>query len=285
MSIISIQSHVVYGYVGNKAAVYPLQSMGFDVWPINTVQFSSHAGYKGYRGEIFSASHIRDLVDGLEAIQVFDKCDTILSGYMGNAEICHEVTNIVNRMKKNNDKATYLCDPVIGDGKCYVKQEVVDFFQENLKADIITPNQFEAELLSGIKIKNINDLHKVADFFHAKNIDIVIITSVDLKDKNLENQLQVFLSESNKEKYLVTTQKHTIDKRISGTGDLFSALFLGLYKLEKDCLTALRKSVYYMDLVLVNTLLKQDNELQVNSISYQQKTEEILNDLPSFLKI
>lgn len=260
MGILSIQSHVVYGYVGNKASVYPLQSMGFDVWPINTVQFSNHTGYGKYKGEIFPARHIKELVQGLDDIGVLKNCEAILSGYMGSNDICYEVKDIVEKIKKNNPNAIYLCDPVVGDKKIYVKQEVVDFFKNEMVADIITPNKFEAEILSGIKINSYDDLYKVAEIFHLKNIKIVIITGVEFSDK-IENFLSIqgisFLQQATKYKFL---------QNISGTGDLFSALFLGQYLLNKDAVIALEKVLWFMEKVLKNSI--NNSELQVTSINY-----------------
>ena len=176
MSILSIQSHVVYGYTGNKAAVYPLQTMGYDVWPVHTVQFSNHTGYKSWKGKIFSREHIREVINGIEELGVTNNCQGILSGYMGSAEICEEVLETVQRFKKTNNDLIYLCDPVIGKQNRYVRPEIVEFFLKNLSADIITPNQFEAETLSGMKITNTNDVKAVAEKFHGLGIKIVIIT-------------------------------------------------------------------------------------------------------------
>lgn len=62
MNILSIQSHVAYGYVGNRAATFPLQRLGFDVWAVNTVQFSNHTGYGAWKGEAFSPAHVRAVI-------------------------------------------------------------------------------------------------------------------------------------------------------------------------------------------------------------------------------
>ncbi|GAK73834.1 pyridoxal kinase, partial ['Chrysanthemum coronarium' phytoplasma] len=113
-NILSIQSHVVYGYVGNKAAVYPLQNMNFDVWPINTVQFSNHTGYQKWQGQIFNKQNIVDLVEGLFALGVEKQCQAILTGYMGSLYICEAVLEIVARFKRTNPDILYLCDPVMG---------------------------------------------------------------------------------------------------------------------------------------------------------------------------
>lgn len=265
MSILSIQSHVAYGYVGNKAAVYPLQSMGYDVWPVNTVQFSNHTGYGKWRGDIFSREHIRNVIQGIEELGVASQCRGILSGYMGSAEICEEVYDIVAQFKKLNKDLVYLCDPVIGRNNCYVKPEVLEFFKQRLCADIITPSQYEAEILSGIRIENTNTLKVAAQVLHDLGIKIVVITGIKLDHD--ANNLFAFVSSSS-EMYIVYTKEYKFKTPINGTGDLFSATFLGSYLLNKDPVRALQHAIYYMQQVLDNTLEKSTRELQVTSISY-----------------
>lgn len=131
--------------------------MGYDVWPVNTVQFSNHTGYGKWQGIIFSKEHIGNVIQGIEDLGVADRCAAILSGYMGSSEICQEVYATAKRFKARNANVLYLCDPVIGNNSCFVKPEVLHFFKSNLQADIITPNQFEAETLSGISINNAQD--------------------------------------------------------------------------------------------------------------------------------
>ena len=179
--VLSSQSHVVFGCVGNKAAVYPLQTMGFDVWPVHTVQFSNHTGYGKWKGEIFSADHIKNVIDGVFDIGQAHQCKAVLSGYMGSAEICAVVSETVKRFKTINKDVLYLCDPVIGNSTCYVSPEVLHFFKNNLEADIITPNTYEAETLSGLSIHSRDDLERVADFFHHKGIKVVFITGIKLQ--------------------------------------------------------------------------------------------------------
>ena len=110
MNILSIQSHVAYGHVGNAAATFPLQRLGAEVWPIHTVQFSNHPGYGGWRGEVFGASLIRELLQGIEERGVLSSCDGVLSGYMGSAEIGAAILDAVRRIKSTNGKARYGCD-------------------------------------------------------------------------------------------------------------------------------------------------------------------------------
>ena len=115
MNLISIQSHVAYGHVGNAAAVFALQRLGAEVWPIHTVQFSNHTGYGSHKGEVFSAQAIRDVFDGIAALDVLAECDGVLSGYMGDAAIGAAILDIVARVRQDNPAARYCCDPVIGD--------------------------------------------------------------------------------------------------------------------------------------------------------------------------
>ena len=87
MNILSLQSHVAYGHVGNSAAVFALQRLGIEVWPVHTVQFSNHPGYGGFRGRAFDAGLIGDVVQGIEERGALAACDGVLSGYVGSAEI------------------------------------------------------------------------------------------------------------------------------------------------------------------------------------------------------
>ncbi len=131
MNILSIQSHVAYGHVGNAAAVFPLQRIGVEVWPVNTVQFSNHTGYGAWTGTVFGADHIRDVVKGIEDRGVFSSCDGVLSGYMGSAEIGEAILDAVARVKRANPTARYCCDPVIGDidTGVYVREGIPDFIR------------------------------------------------------------------------------------------------------------------------------------------------------------
>jgi pyridoxine kinase len=277
--ILSIQSHVAYGYVGNKAAVFPLQSMGYDVCPINTVQFSNHTGYGKWQGEIFDAKHIIKIANGIEDIGQAHKCKAILSGYMGSKEICEAVQKIVKKYKSINPDLLYLCDPVMGGNTCHVKSEVVDFFKEGLLADIITPNQYEAEILSNIKINNINDLKAIATYFHEKEIKIVVITGIAISEK--PDMLFIFVSD-NKNQYIIKTEEYNFSPPINGTGDLLSALFLGYYLKTKDVGKSLQYSVYFTQKVLDNTYDMEETELQILSEKYQI---ENLNTLPELMRI
>lgn len=243
--------------------------MGYDVWPINTVQFSTHTGYNNWKGEIFARQHIRNLIDALLELNLANKCEAILSGYMGSEDTCQEVYETVKRFKKENQNVLYLCDPVIGNINCFVKPEVLDFFKNNLNADIITPNQFEAETLSGFKITNINSLKKAADYFHNLGIKIVVITGV-----SFEADLNIFVSNED-EQYLIPIEELTFKTPVNGTGDLFSATFLGSYLSTRNALKAALNATYYMNLIVKNTFESGEKELQVLSSHYEIKNRNL----------
>jgi len=274
MSILSIQSHVAYGYVGNKAAVYPLQSMGYDVWPVNTVQFSNHTGYGSWQGEVFSREHIKNVIAGLETLGVVNQCQAILSGYMGSRAICEEVAETVARFKSKNNRLLYLCDPVIGNTSCFVKPEVLGFFKEHLQADIITPNQFEAETLSNIAITDIASLKAATNYFHNLGTKIVVITGIKLPDLP-SDQLYIMVSDQ-KSYFAMSTTEYPFEIPPNGTGDLFSAVFLGSYLATTDAKVSLKRTVYFTDQVMKNTYEKQSRELAVTSLHYNETVDTTL---------
>ena len=136
MNILSIQSHVAYGHVGNDAATFPLQRMGVEVWPVHTVQFSNHTGYGSWKGQIFDAGMIGEVVAGIEQRGVLGECDGVLSGYMGSAEIGMAILEAVATVKSANPGAKYCCDPVIGDvGRgIFVREGIPQFMKEQGRA-------------------------------------------------------------------------------------------------------------------------------------------------------
>ena len=157
---LSIQSHVVSGYVGNKSATFPLQLHGINVSAVNSVQFACHTGYKHKpKGHVLNGDDLMQLMAGLEenGLAAFD---FLLTGYIGNADFLHKVLDVLKSLKANSANVAYHCDPVLGDhGKLYVPEALVDEYKRNVVpvADVLTPNEFEAELLSDVTIKDLQD--------------------------------------------------------------------------------------------------------------------------------
>ncbi len=226
MNILSIQSHVAYGHVGNDAAVFPLQRLGVEVWPIHTVQFSNHTGYGKWRGEVFGAEKISEVMQGIEERGVLPSCDGVLSGYMGSADIGAAILDAVDRVKALNSKAIYCCDPVIGDvGRgIFVRPGIPEFIRERAlrAADIVTPNQFELDLLSGLASTSMQEAVRACEALHAMGPKRVLVTSLHAEDTP-KDQLDLLASGPDG-RFRVRTP--LLDIAVNGAGDAIAALFL-----------------------------------------------------------
>ena len=228
MNILSIQSHVAFGHVGNASAVFPMQRLGFEVWPIHTVQFSNHVGYPDWSGQVFSAEHVRDVVDGIERRGVFGNCAAVLSGYIGDAELAEAVLHAVARVRAANPDALFVCDPVMGDTDVglYVAPDIVSEMRQRAvpAADLITPNQFELEQLTGITVEHLDDALTAARQALAMGPRIVLLTSLR-HDETPDDAIEM-LAMTADATLRVRTPYLTIDPMPHGSGDATCALFL-----------------------------------------------------------
>jgi pyridoxine kinase len=229
MNLLSIQSHVAYGHVGNSAAVFPLQRLGVEVWPIHTVQFSNHTGYGAWRGDVFDAGLIRDVMQGIEERGVLPRCDGVLSGYMGSAETGAAILDAVDRVKAANAKARYCCDPVIGDvGRgVFVRPGIPEFIRDRAvpAADVVTPNQFELDFLSGLTTNTIDGVARACGAIHAMGPKSVLVTSVHVEDTP-KDMIDLFASGPDGRFRLRTP---LLDISVNGAGDAVAALFFAHY--------------------------------------------------------
>jgi pyridoxine kinase len=182
MNLLSINSHVAYGHVGNAAAVFALQRLGCEVWPVHTVLFSNHPGHGSFRGETFAASAVGELVRGIEERGLFPSCDGVLSGYLGRPETGEAILEAVTKIKAANPAGRYCCDPVIGDAGrgVYVRAGIPEFLRERAvpAADVLTPNQFELEQLSGSATPTLAALLAAIDTLAARGPRAILVTSV-----------------------------------------------------------------------------------------------------------
>jgi|HubBroStandDraft_6_1064221.scaffolds.fasta_scaffold27885_1 pyridoxine kinase len=226
ISILSIQSHVVYGHVGNAAAVFPLQRIGCEVWPLNTVQFSNHTGYPDFRGQAFDAAMIDDCVAGIAARGALARCDAILSGYMASPEVGAAILRGVAAAREQNAGAVYCCDPVLGDvGRgVYVRAGVAEFMRERAlpAATILTPNHFELDLISGLPSTNIAGAREALEILHQRGPGAILVTSLVLDDTPAD-AIDLAVSE-NGALWRLRTPKAPI--KVNGAGDVIAALFL-----------------------------------------------------------
>lgn len=265
--VLSIQSHVVRGYVGNRAAMFPLQVLGFEVDAVNSVQFSNHTGYAHWKGQVLTSQELHVLYEGLKANSV-NKYDYVLTGYTRDKSFLAMVVDIVQELKKQNSRLVYVCDPVMGDkrngeGSMYVPQDLLPVYREKVvpMADIITPNQFEAELLSGRKIHSQEEAFEVMDVLHCMGPDTVVITSSDLPSPQGSDYLMALGSQRmRKPDGSTVTQRirmemRKVDAVFVGTGDLFAAMLLAWTHKHPDNLkVACEKTVSAMQHVLQRTI-------------------------------
>ncbi|SEU31474.1 pyridoxal kinase PdxY [Stigmatella erecta] len=228
MAILSIQSHVAYGYVGNRSAAFPLQRLGHDVWPVNTVQFSNHSGYGQWRGQVFEAAHVADVVAGIADRGVMAQCQAVLSGYMGDAATGAVILDAVAQVRAANPRALYCCDPVIGDvGRgVFVRPGIPEFMRERAvpAADLTTPNQFELEYLTGRTVRTLEDALAATATLRALGPKVVLVTS--LQPEGATPGTVQMLAATAEGAWRVTTPLLPIQPPPNGAGDAVAALFL-----------------------------------------------------------
>ncbi|XP_061948363.1 pyridoxal kinase isoform X1 [Populus nigra] len=285
--VLSIQSHTVQGYVGNKSAVFPLQLLGYDVDPVNSVQFSNHTGYPTFKGQVLNGQQLWELMEGLKAndllyythlltgmpnkllcyfIYLINEKILLLfiwissccyfAGYIGSVSFLNTVLEVVKKLRSINPKLTYVCDPVLGDeGKLYVPPELVEVYREKVVpvASMLTPNQFEAEQLTGFRIVSEHDGQEACNKLHAAGPAKVVITSI-----NIDGHL-LLIGSHEKEKGQSPDQFKIVIPKIpayfTGTGDLMTALLLGWSNKHPDDLAkAAELAVSSLQAVLQRTL-------------------------------
>lgn len=253
MRVLSIQSHVVAGYVGNKSATFPLQVLGFEVDPINSVQFSNHTGYGVWKGQVLLKADLEDLVKGLSQNNL-DNYSHILTGYIRDAGFLEKVGEVVKQFRKVNPSLVYVCDPVMGDhGKLYVPKELIPVYKKEIVplANIITPNQFELEVLAERTVRSLDDALRAIECVHEMGVEIVFLSSSDLVS---DNQLLAIVSRRSGD--LRKVFKMTIPRlpaSFTGTGDLTAALFLAWYSKTQDLQVSMENTVATLQAVIKRT--------------------------------
>ena len=222
-NILSIQSWVAYGHVGNASAMFPLQRLGAEVWGVHTVQFSNHTGYGAWRGQVFGGDLIRECLTGIEERGALPRCDAVLSGYVGGADIGDAILDAVTRVKAANPRAIYCCDPVIGDvGRgVFVRPGIPEFFRDRALAlaDIATPNRFELEWLTGIEAGTLDGAKRAIAALQAAGPGCVLLTSFDTPADRIG-----LIAAENGRFWRVETP--LLPLSINGAGDAISALFM-----------------------------------------------------------
>ena len=263
MNLLSIQSHVAYGHVGNSAAVFPLQRMGVEVWPIHTVQFSNHPGYGNWQGRVFDAGLIREVVAGIEQRGVLGECDGVLSGYMGGADVGAAVLDAVATVKRANPSARYACDPVIGDAGrgIFVARGIPEFMKERAvpAADIITPNQFELDYLAGCESRTLADVLAAVKVVHGLGPRAILVTSLHTEDTP-EETIDLLASDATGRFRLRTPKLPLV---VNGAGDAIAALFFAHYLRIGRIEEALSRAASAIFGVLTKTAAAGAGEIQL----------------------
>jgi pyridoxine kinase len=267
MSVISIQSQVAFGHVGNSAAAFPMQMHGIDVISVPTTLLSNRPGYPSIRGRVLDAQLVADLLRGIEERGAVEACDMILSGYLGSPENAAVVADFVARAKTRNPKLGYCCDPVLGDRDrgLFVPADIPPLVRDRLcrLADIITPNHFEFEFLCGAKATTSSQVIAAAQALMAPGPSTVIVTSAELADTPRGEIATLAIEKSGEtiKAWRAGTPKLPISP--SGTGDLFAALFVSARVGGSPTRGALAHAVSAIFAVLERTAAAGTEEMRI----------------------
>ena len=263
MKILSIQSAVAYGHVGNSAATFPLQRMGVEVVPVHTVNFSNHTGYGSWRGPVMPASDVADVIAGVEERGVFPQIDVVLSGYQGGVGIGDVIVDAVRRVKAANPSAVYVCDPVMGNARsgCFVAPEIPELLRDRVVpvADVIAPNQFELGYLTGTEPTTLESTLASADLARAMGPSTVLVTSVERPDRE-EGTIETAVVDGTGA-WVVRTP--LLPFKANGSGDVTAALFAAHLRGTGDPAAALERTVSSVFDLLEATHASGERELRI----------------------
>jgi pyridoxine kinase len=263
MTILSIQSSVAYGHVGNSAAVFPLQRIGVEVWPVHTVHFSNHTGYGAWRGMVFSAETVAEVIRGIEERGVLHECDGVLSGYMGDASLGEVILDAFNRVKKANPSAVYCCDPVMGDVErgFFVRPGIPEFMRDRAvpAATIITPNQFELEYLADRAVTDLESALASVDQVMVCGPSVVLVTSLRRRDAR-GDQIEMLAVDSGG---AFTIETPLLPVNVNGAGDMTAALFFAHWRKSGSIQIALELTTGAVFGVLEATVAAGAREIQL----------------------
>ncbi|MCU1535830.1 MAG: Pyridoxal kinase [Humibacillus sp.] len=252
VKILSIQSHVAYGHAGNSAAVFPLQRLGHEVYPVLTVTFSNHTGYGATRGPLIAPADVAEVINGVEDRGAFPSIDAVLSGYLGAEQVADVVLDAVARVKAANPAAVYCCDPVMGDvGRgFFVRPGIPEFMRDHVvpRSDIVTPNQFELEHLVGGEVTTQASLLQAARALQAAGPRVVLVTSALTSDTPDDSIQMACVTDDGA--WTVTTP--LLPMTAQGGGDVTAAVFLA-HLLSDGPQAALSRTAATMYAVLERT--------------------------------
>lgn len=262
-TVLSIQSAVAYGHAGNSSAVFPLQRLGVDVWPVYTVAFSNNTSYGSWRGPLLPASDVWDVVQGIDDRGVLDQADALLCGYLGAPEVGQVILDSAALVKERNPQSIFCADPVMGDvGRgFYARPGIPDFWRDHVvpRADIMTPNLFELEFLTGRTTSTLAEVVEAAAELRSRGPEIVVVTSV--VGEGMADDVVRMLAVGPDDAWIVETP--LLDRTFTGSGDLTTAMFLAHWLRDKDLGSALSATASIVYSVLEATATAGHRELRL----------------------
>ncbi|MBE2893644.1 pyridoxal kinase PdxY [Spirabiliibacterium falconis] len=267
-NVLSIQSHVVYGYAGNKAAVFPMQLLGIDVWALNTVQFSNHTQYQKWAGMVMPKGQITEITNGIADIDALQECDAVLSGYIGAAEQGQEILNTVQQIKRLNPNALYFCDPVMGhpDKGCIVAPGVAEFLIHHAlpQADILAPNLVELRELSGLTVDNFTQALHAIEYLLNQGVKKVLVKHLSNVGKD-RTKFEMVLATQAGIWHISRPLHQFVGRDPVGVGDITSGIFLANILNGLDDISAFEHTANAVNDVMTTTQQAGKYELQIVS--------------------
>ncbi|MHA6511857.1 pyridoxal kinase PdxY [Tessaracoccus sp. Z1128] len=262
-TVVSIQSAVAYGHAGNSSAVFPLQRSGVDVWPVYTVNFSNHTGYGAWRGPLIPASDVWDVVQGIHDRGVLGAVDALLCGYQGTPEVGAVILEAAELIRQQNPLAVFCADPVMGDVDrgFYARPGIPEFWRDHVvaRADIMTPNLFELEFLTGHPTRTTADVLEAVEELRSRGPQVVVVTSVVGSDAPDDAMRMIGVGPDGA--WQVETP--VLDRTFTGSGDLTTAMFLAHWLRSRDVGAALGSTASIVYSVLEATTSAGHPELRL----------------------
>lgn len=264
-TVVSIQSAVAYGHAGNSSAVFPLQRLGVDVWPVYTVNFSNHTGYGAWRGPLIPAADVWEVVQGINDRGVLGQADALLCGYLGTPEVGQVILDSAELIKQQNPAALFCADPVMGDVDrgFYARPGIPEFWRDHVvaKADVMTPNLFELEFLTGHSTSTLAEVVEAANVLRSRGPRVVVVTSVTGEDLGESSMRMIGISDEGA--WIVETP--VLDRTFTGSGDLTTAMFLANLLRTADVGQALGAAASIVYSILEQTTAEGHRELRLVS--------------------
>jgi pyridoxine kinase len=276
MNILSIQSHVVYGHVGHQASTFPLQRLGHEVWSLPTVLYSNHLAKASFTGRKLEPRVLEELVEGLRKLDLLGRLDAVLTGYLGDAPTVPVVIAALEAARARKPEVVFACDPVMGDdGALYVSKELAEAIDKELvpRADILFPNIFELQHLSGLPVTGLKDVRPAMEALRKKTRRALIVATGIPDETHAELITALALDDSGL--WQAKAKRH--DMHASGNGDCFAALFLGRYLGHRDLPTALGNAAEGMSIITGLTAATHADELRI--IESQERWAPLDNDV------